>query len=61
MKPTKSQRLVRKAFHEVHHNAPNVVSATIAKKGLEQGNKQRVAIALSKARAKGARGIPKGR
>jgi hypothetical protein len=57
-KLTKTKKIVKRAFHEVYHNTPNVVYQTTAKKGAERGQKQRVAIALSKARKKGAR-IPR--
>ena len=54
-KQTKTQRLVKSAFHEVFHNSPHVVTSTIAKKGAVRGQKQKIAIALNKARAAGAR------
>ena len=57
---SKTRKLLDQAFHEVHHNSPNAVTRTYAKKGEVRAEKQRVAIALSKARAKGAR-IPKGK
>jgi hypothetical protein len=56
---TKSQRIVSSAFHEVKHDTPKIVTHTAAKFGQERADKQRVAIALSKARAAGARGIGK--
>lgn len=46
---------VAAAFHEVHENEPAVVASTRKKKGAEAARKQTVAIALSKARASGAR------
>ena len=49
---------VAAAFHEVSANEPSVVGKTRAKFGAERAEKQRVAIALSKARAAGAR-IPR--
>jgi hypothetical protein len=58
-KETKSQKIIHSAFREVHANTPKVVQKTMYKKGPEAAEKQRVAIALSKARAKGARGIRK--
>jgi hypothetical protein len=58
MKKTKSRKLVEKAFHEVHEQIPEAVHKTFYKKGAAQADKQLVAIALSKARAKGAR-IPR--
>jgi hypothetical protein len=47
-----SQKIVDKAFHEVMHNEPS----TVKKKGRTkaQQHKQKVAIALSKARQAGA-------
>ena len=45
---------VEQAFHEVKHNEPAVVAETREKKGEEAAEKQKVAIALSKARAAGA-------
>jgi hypothetical protein len=51
-KPTKSDKTVAEAFHEVHANIPSTV-----KKGGLKGDareKQLVAVALSKARAAGA-------
>lgn len=57
-KMTKTKRIVKAAFHEVHHDTPNIVYATAAKKGTERAEEQRVAIALSKARKKGAK-IPR--
>jgi hypothetical protein len=57
-KLTKTKRIVKAAFHEVYHDTPNAVYQTTAKKGEVRGQKQRVAIALSKARASGAR-IPR--
>lgn len=57
-KTTKTKKIVKRAFHEVYEKTPKAVMNTIAKSGAEQGRKQRVAIALSKARKKGAR-IPR--
>jgi hypothetical protein len=57
-KMTKTQKLVKSAFHEIKQDQPKVVTHTIAAKGTEVGRKQKIAIALSKARAKGAR-IPR--
>lgn len=45
---------VAAAFHEVHANEPSAVAKTRKKKGSAAAEKQRVAIALSKARAAGA-------
>jgi len=57
-KPTKSQALTRAAFREVNKNPPARVKRTKRKKGAKAARKQATAIALSKARAKGAR-IPR--
>lgn len=57
-KKTKTKRIVKKAFHEVHEMTPKTVVNTWVTSGEERAKKQRVAIALSKARRKGAR-IPK--
>jgi hypothetical protein len=54
-KQTKSQSIVSSAFHEVMHNKPRTVDTSKSAAGQ---HKQMVAIALSKARAAGAR-IPK--
>ena len=53
MKTSKGK--IAEAFHEVHANEPKAVAATRRKKGSAAAEKQRVAIALSKARAAGAR------
>ncbi len=45
---------VEQAFHEVKHNEPDIVAETRAKEGEAAAEKQKVAIALSKARAAGA-------
>jgi carbamoylphosphate synthase large subunit len=50
----KTKAKVERAFHEVFHNAPHQVAATMAKKGPVAAQKQRVAIALDKARRSGA-------
>lgn len=42
------------AFHEVKHNEPKVVAHTRKKFGATDAAKQKVAIALSKARKAGA-------
>jgi hypothetical protein len=49
---TKSKMLVNQAFHEVHAKTPRTVPK--GKKGKAK-QKMLIAIALSKARAKGAR------
>lgn len=46
------------AFHELKENPPAALAATRKKLGPARANKQRVAIAFSKARAAGAK-IPK--
>lgn len=51
----RSQRLVQAAFHEVTHNPPAQLAKTRKKFGPVRAEKQRVAIALSKARKSGAR------
>lgn len=43
------------AFKEVNENVPGVVKSTAAKYGVQRAQKQKVAIALSKARKAGAR------
>ena len=43
------------AFREVHADTPEAVKKTARKKGKAAAEKQRVAIALSKARAAGAK------
>jgi hypothetical protein len=49
MGPVK-EKLLKKAFHEVKHNEPSIVGKTRRKKGEKAAEKQKVAIALSKAR-----------
>lgn len=63
MKKGKSKAKVERAFHEVFHNTPTIVAATMAKKGPKAAQKQRVAIALDKARRSGAhiRKSPRGK
>lgn len=55
-KPTKTEKKVAEAFHEVHTNVPSTVKAT-GKTGAAK-EKMLTAIALNKAREKGA-DIPK--
>lgn len=57
-KQSKSEKLKNAAFREVKKNPPARVKRTQRKKGKSAAQKQKVAIALSKARARGAR-IPK--
>jgi hypothetical protein len=52
--PSKNQRLIRAAGHELKENPPKVVKSTMRKKGPEAARKQNIAIMLSKARAAGA-------
>lgn len=53
-KQTSSQKKVKAAFSEVKKNPPKILAKTKKKSGAAKANQQRVAIALSKARAKGA-------
>lgn len=53
-KASASQKKVKAAFHEVKQNPPKVLAKTKKKSGAKQANKQRVAIALNKARKAGA-------
>ena len=46
--------ITAEAFHEVKHNEPKIVGHTRRKFGASDAAKQRVAIALSKARKAGA-------
>jgi len=46
---------VAAAFHEVKENPPAVLAKTAKKSGAARADKQRIAIALSKARAAGAK------
>jgi len=55
---TTSKDKVAAAFHEVSENEPAIVAKTRKKKGPAQARKQKVAIALSKARQAGAK-VPK--
>lgn len=55
----KSRRITEKAFHEVKKDEPSVVAKTRRKKGAAAAEKQKIAIALSKARKAGAK-IPRG-
>jgi hypothetical protein len=51
----KGKSKVEAAFHEVFTNEPAVVAQTRKKQGPAQARKQKIAIALSKARAAGAK------
>ena len=51
---TDTEKKTEAAFHEVKHNEPAIVAETREKKGEAAAGKQKVAIALSKARAVGA-------
>lgn len=53
MDKTKS-KLLQRAFHEVKHNEPRIVGKTRKKKGSKAAQRQKIAIALSKAREAGA-------
>lgn len=57
---TKSKAILGRTFGEVFAKEPAVVKSTRAKFGAKRAAKQKVAIALSKARKAGAR-IPKAR
>lgn len=61
MSRTKSQKLAREAFREVKRNPPARVERTKRKFGKERARKQEAAIALNKARKKGARFRRKGK
>jgi hypothetical protein len=50
----KSQQTLTRMFHELEANPPKVLAKTRKKKGAKQANRQRVAIAFSKARRAGA-------
>ena len=39
----------KQAFHEVKENPPAILAKTAKKSGAEQANRQRIAMALSKA------------
>jgi len=47
--------LTAEAFHEVYSNEPAIVAKTRRKSGAVAARKQKVAIALSKARRAGAK------
>ncbi|MCI0526268.1 MAG: hypothetical protein L0Y56_02270 [Nitrospira sp.] len=55
----KSRGIAERMFREVFRDEPQVVAKTRRKKGAKAAHRQKVAIALSKARRAGAR-IPKG-
>ena len=52
--PTKDQKILRAAGHEMKVSPPKILKQTRRKSGAAQAEKQRVAILLSKARAAGA-------
>lgn len=54
----KSKAILGRAFSEVFSNTPKAVKHTARKFGKKRAEKQRVAIAMSKARKRGAR-IPR--
>jgi len=41
---------LKRAFHEVKHNEPKIVAKTRRKKGAKAARRQKISIALSKAR-----------
>jgi len=49
-KKSKARKARDAAFHEVMHNTPTIVYRTRADAGPEQAHKQKIAIALNKAR-----------
>lgn len=49
---SRRQHRLAQAFHEVKHDTPKVVKQTEKKFGAQRAAKQKVAIALSKARKK---------
>lgn len=53
-----TRQITRRAFREVNRNEPGAVKKTRKKKGKAAAERQRTAIALSKARRAGA-GIPR--
>ena len=55
----RSARILSGVFRELKDNPPAILAKTRAKKGAKRAGKQRIAIALSKARAAGA-DIPRG-
>ena len=57
----KGRATVAAAFHEVEEDEPEVVGTTRRKKGAKAAQRQKVAIALSKARQAGVRIPKKGR
>jgi len=57
-KKTETQKKVKAAFHEIKKNPPRVLAKTRKKFGAEAAEKQRIAIGLSKARARGAKVPP---
>lgn len=54
-KGKKGRRIVEESFHEVHADEPEIVAKTRRKQGAAAANRQRTAIALSKARQRGVR------
>lgn len=54
-KKTKAQKILKSVGHELKVNPPRVLAKTRAKKGAKRAQKQKIAILLSKARARGAR------
>jgi len=54
-KPTKTQKAIKAAGHELKVNPPRVLAKTAKKEGKAAAEKQRVGIMLNKARAAGAK------
>ena len=50
----KNRAILKKTFGEVFSNEPKIVAKTRRKKGAAKAKKQKIAIALSKARRAGA-------
>lgn len=50
-----NRKALNKAFHEVHSNPPDILAHTERKFGSDRANRQRIAIALSKAKQAGRR------
>lgn len=58
MASKRSKSILKRSFAEVFGNEPKIVGQTRAKFGAKRAAKQKIAIALSKARRAGAK-IPK--
>ena len=57
----KGRHMMAEAFHEMEEDEPEIVGTTRRKKGAKAAQRQKVAIALSKARQAGVRIPKKGR